>query len=434
MTCNSSIKIGFIGLNSRNTLAVRTHFQAIFQVSSLFEISAIYNDNIEDSLDVIDKLKLQNATAYPSLKEFVSISSIDMVVVTSSGEPTYDNVISVLDNIRDCNNEIRYIFFEWSLNFSVEQTEIIVHETRELGIQTVVSLQSRKSPYIIRAKELIEDGSIGNINSIEVAGNANWFGYERQQKSPEYLFDIKSRRDLVSYCFGHTIDALEYLTSSYFSTINSMIFNNIPEQTLVDEQGHSLGIKVPKNVPDHLLFQGKLIKGNVPVSCTIKGGKPTKKFTKNLVIDIHGTKGDLKIEGDAGFIELSNLVLYHSGVKVDVAPDSPDSPTDGQVIYDNNEEVLEFFHFRNYNALIGNMAKMYQAIANYDSIVSEDVLTPSAFALNTVQKRDRVSLMQGFQMDGFPTLMDALVLYRLIESVYRSNAIGSTLNVSNISQ
>ena len=434
MTCNSSIKIGFIGLNSKNTLAIRTHFQAIFQVSSLFEISAIYNDNIEDSLDVIDRLKLQDATAYPSLKEFVSISSIDMVVVTSRGEPIFANVMSVLDNIRECANQIRYIFFEWSLNFSIEQTELIVNETRQLGIQTIVSLQSRKSPYIVRAKELIDDGSIGNINSIEVAGNGNWFGYERKQKSPEYIFDIESRRDLVSYCFGHTIDALQYLTGSYFSTINAMVFNNIPEQTLVDEQGRSLGIKVAKNVPDHLLFQGKLIKGNVPVSCTIKGGKPTKKFTKNLVIDIHGTKGDLKIEGDAGFIELSNLVLYHSGVKVDVAPESPDSQANGQVIYDNNEEVLEFFHFRNYNALVGNMVKMYQAIANYDAIVADKFTTYPTPVQSPVKTEDKISLMQGFQMDGFPTLMDALVLYRLVESVYRSNAIGSTLNVSNISQ
>ena len=99
-----------------------------------------------------------------------------------------------------------------------------------------------------------------------------------------------------------------------------MVFNNIPEQELIDERGNRLGQRVPNTVPDHLLFQGTLLNGNVPVSCSFKGGKPTKKFTKNLVIDIHGTKGDLKLEGDAGFAEISNLVLYYSGTRANDFP------------------------------------------------------------------------------------------------------------------
>ncbi|SMN19366.1 similar to Saccharomyces cerevisiae YML051W GAL80 Transcriptional regulator involved in the repression of GAL genes in the absence of galactose [Maudiozyma saulgeensis] len=434
MTQNSSIKVGFVGLNCANTLAIKTHCQAILQVSSFFEISAIYNDNIQESLDIIDRLSLQDAVAYPSLKQLVSNSGIDMIVFTSNGEQLYDKIMSILDNIREEKNQIKYLLFEWSLNFSLTQTEFLANQTIELGIQTIISLQSRKSPYIIRAKELIEDGSIGNINSIEVAGNGNWFGYERLQKSPQFLYEMDARRDLVSYCFGHTIDALEYITGSYFSTINSMIFNNIPEQVLVDDMGNSLGKKVQKNVPDHLLFQGKLIKGNVPVSCSFKGGKPTKKFTKNLVIDIHGTKGDLKIEGDAGFIEISNLVLYHSGIKVNINADIQDPPPEGQVIYNTDDEVLEFFHYRNYNALVGNMAKLYQSIADFNDQKNGKFHDASLLPISQKPKADELILIQGLQMDGFPTLLDALALYRLVENVYKSNAVGSTLNVSNINQ
>lgn len=434
MTQNSLIKVGFVGLNSANTLAIKTHCQAILQVSADFEISAIYNDNIQESLNIIDRLSLQDATAYPSLKQLVSNSSIDMIVFSSNGRPIYDSIMSVLDNIREEENQVKYLMFEWSFNFSLKEAEFLANKTMELGIQTIVSLQSRKSPYIIRAKELIEDGSIGKINSIEVGGNANWFGYERLQKSPAFLYEMNARRDIVSYCFGHTIDALEYMTGSYFSTISAMIFNNIPEQTLVDDMGNSLGTKIVKNVPDHLLFQGKLIKGNVPVSCSFKGGKPTKKFTKNLVIDIHGTRGDLKIEGDAGFIEISNLVLYHSGVKVDLNADVEDPPPAGQVIYNTEDEVLEFFHYRNYNALVGNMAKMYQSIANFDDRKNGRFQNVSPFAVTEQNISNGPVPIQGLQTDGFPTLLDALALYRLVENVYKSNAIGATLNVSNIAQ
>ena len=157
------------------------------------------------------------------------------------------------------------------------------------------------------------------------------------------------------------------------------------------------------------------MKGNVPVSCSFKGGKPTKKFTKNLVIDIHGTKGDLKLEGDAGFAEISNLVLYYSGVRANDYP-----VANGQAGYDAGKEIMEVYHLRNYNAVNGNIFRLYQSIADFHYNTKQIPNLPSQF------------IMQGFEFEGFPTLMDALILHRLVDNVYRSNILGSTLDVTNI--
>ncbi|CCC71223.1 hypothetical protein NCAS_0G03360 [Naumovozyma castellii] len=408
------IRVGFIGLSSFKGWAVKTHYPAILQLSSQFQITALYNPDIESALNTIQHLKLSNATAFPSLESFASSADVDMIVLSIQVAQNYDVLIPLLEYSKK-NPNLKYLFVEWALACSVQQAETIYKAAAQRGLQTIISLQGRKSPYILRAKELISEGYIGDINSIEIAGNGGWYGYERPQKSPSYIFELGKGVDLVTTAFGHTIDLLQYMTGSYFSRINSMIFNNIPEQEVIDEHGVRTGQKVPKTVPDHLLFQGTLLKGNVPVSCSFKGGKPTKKFTKNLVIDIHGTKGDLKLEGDAGFAEISNLVLYYSGVRANDYP-----VANGQAGYDAGKEIMEVYHLRNYNAVNGNIFRLYQSIADFHYNTKQIPNLPSQF------------IMQGFEFEGFPTLMDALILHRLVDNVYRSNILGSTLDVTNI--
>lgn len=140
-----------------------------------------------------------------------------------------------------------------------------------------------------------------------------------------------------------------------------------------------------------------------------------------MVIDIHGTKGDLKLEGDAGFAEISNLVLYYSGTRANDFPlaNGQQAPLDPG--YDAGKEIMEVYHLRNYNAIVGNIHRLYQSISDFHFNTKKIPELPSQF------------VMQGFDFEGFPTLMDALILHRLIESVYKSNMMGSTLNVSNIS-
>ncbi|CCE63828.1 hypothetical protein TPHA_0F03480 [Tetrapisispora phaffii CBS 4417] len=410
------IRVGIIGLSSHKGWAFKAHYPAISQLPSQFQITALYNEKIETSLETIKKLKLSEATAFPNLESFASSTNIDMFVVCNCVPDHYKTIIPLMEHSKK-NPNLKYIFVEWAIGSSIHQVEVIYKAVAERGLQSIVALQGRKSPYILRAKELISQGYIGEINSIEIAANGAWYGYNRHMKSPMFIYEMENGVNLVTTTFAHTIDILQYITGSYFSRINSMLFNNIPEQELLDEYGKKTGKKVPKTVPDHLLFQGALMNGNVPVSCSFKGGKPTKKFTKNLVIDIHGTKGDIKLEGDAGFAEISNLVLYYNGFREEGIPAAP-----GQASYDTTKEFTEVYHLRNYNAILGNIYRLYQSVADFHFNTQNLTNVPSQF------------IMQGFEFKGYPTLMDALILHRLIENVYRSNIIGSTVNVSNITQ
>lgn len=409
----SPIRVGFVGLSAGKGWAVKTHYPAMLQLSSQFQITAIFNSSLDSSLHTIKKLKLVHATAFADVESFSSYKNVDMIVVSVKVPNHYEVLLPLLKHSYK-NPNLKYLYVEWSLGNGVGQAEDIYLKAQERGLQTIISLQGRKSPYIVRAKELISEGCIGDINCIEISANGGWYGYERPMKSPSYLYDIDSGTNLITTAFGHTIDILQYITSSYFSEVSSMIFNNIAEQELLDEHGKRTGRRVSKTAPDHLLFQGSLKNGNVPVCCSFKGGTPAKKFTKNLVVDIHGTKGDLKLEGDAGFAEISNLVLYFCGVKVS------DHLINGSSIAEDASETMEVYHLRNYNSVVGNILRLYESIADHHF----NTKAKDGLPINFDQQK--------FQFEGFPTFKDALILHRLIDNVFKSNESKRTLDVSNI--
>lgn len=419
----SPIRIGFIGLSSGKGWAIKTHFPAIQQLSSQFHLVALYNTNTEENINTVNKLKLKHVKLFSDLVSFASYDQIDMIVMSIKVPSHWDVLMPLLEHSYK-NIGLKYLFVEWCLASNINQAEAIFEKAKKRGIQTIISLQGRKSPYIIRAKELVTEGCIGDINCIEVSVNGGWYGYERPLKSPTYLYDLKSGVNLISNTFGHTIDILQYITSSYFTKINSLIFNNIPQQFLVDEYGKRINDKMAKTSPDHLLFQGILSHGNIPVSCSFKGGTPMKKFTKNLVIDIHGTKGDIKLEGDAGFVEMSNLVMYFCSIK-----HNNQLPTYNRHSNSDANETIEVYHLRNYNSLVGNILRIYESIADFHYKDNSDYYLDSDS--NNVLSKPILD-KQGFQFEGFPTFEDAIILHRLIDKVFKSNNEGKTLDVTDI--
>ncbi|CDO91892.1 unnamed protein product [Kluyveromyces dobzhanskii CBS 2104] len=438
------IRVGFVGFSGGKGWVAKTHFMAIQQLSSQFQIVALYNDTLDSSIQTIQSLKLRHATAFDSLELFAQCKDIDMIVVSVKVPEHYEVLKVILEHSLE-NLNLRYLYVEWTLASDTKKAEEIYSITQDrTNLQTIICLQGRKSPYIVRAKELISEGCIGDITSIEISGNGGWYGYERPMRSPEFLYDIESGVNLISNTFGHTIDVLQYITGSYFEKINAMISNNIPVQFLLDENGKRTKETIGKTCPDHLLFQGILQNGKIPVSCSFNGGTPVKKLTKNLVIDIHGTKGDLKIEGDAGFVEISNLVLYFYGIKNGNGANG--TPTSNGVKNSNEtnekkagnsptppsadeEATMEVFHLRNYNSLVGNILRIYESIADFHFLSRPDVkrsanskdLLPS----NKFEK-------QGFKFEGFPTFKDAIILHRLIDAVFLSDRESKTLDVSKI--
>ncbi|SCU79717.1 LADA_0B02718g1_1 [Lachancea dasiensis] len=401
------LRVGFVGLAANKGWAIKSHYPAMMQLPSQFQITAVLNLDLEVSQTTIEKLKLKHAKPFADIVSFAKYDQIDLVVISVNVPNFYKLVIDLFKYSQE-NENFKYLFAEWSLGRNLEEAQEIQELASQRGIHTVVSLQGRKSPYVLRAKELVSGGYIGEINSVEIAVIGGFYGYERPVKSPDYLYELESGVNLISVAFGHTIDILQYITSSYFSQVNAMIFNNIPTQKLVDENGKLTGATKPKTAPDHLLFQGSLTQGNVPVSCSLKGGTPVKKFTKNLIIDIHGTRGDLKLEGDAGFAEMSNLVLYFCGGKP-----NEDSST--------SAETMEIYHLRNYNSIVGNILRLYEAIADFHFKTNPHSKLPKDFA------------RQGFRFDGFPTFSDALEVHKLIDLVTKSHKSGSSLKVPGLS-
>ena len=128
---NTIIKIGMIGFSLQNTWAIKTHYPAIQQLSSNFQISALYNESLDESFQTIRQLKLENATAFPSLESLILSSNIDMILIAihdKNYDPLIAEIVSYIQQLATVpnHNPIKYIFLDWPLNCSIEQIEYLV--------------------------------------------------------------------------------------------------------------------------------------------------------------------------------------------------------------------------------------------------------------------------------------------------------------------
>lgn len=451
----SKLRIGFIGLSGKKGWAMKSHFTVIQNLSDYFEIVAISNSSMEASCKTIEELRLSNCKPFGNdYNSFVQYDQLDMVVV-SVKVTTHYNIIMDLLNFKYKNPNLctfKILLVEWALGNGLKEARNIYELCNKTNVQSVISLQGRYCPHMLLAKKLIGENRIGKINSIDVTANAGWYGYQRPYNSPDYLYDIHSGHNMITTAFAHTIDSIQYIVGAYVQRLNAMIFNNIKQQEVIGPKDVSTGVFKPKTVPDHVLIQGSIsATENIPISVSFQGGTPTNNFTKNLVINIHGTKGDLKIEGNAGFPQISNLALYFCGVpptngKEFTSETNTFGPNDLQ--YNNKttlenkgcnsqpynlmdpqakggmpfpqnsqfskqeeekHQVVEKYQLNNYSPVVGNMMRLYEAILRY-------------------YNHDTLYQAQEFATEGFPTFKDAVLLHRLIDSVFESSEFGRTVD------
>ncbi|KAL6942098.1 hypothetical protein ACO0QE_003264 [Hanseniaspora vineae] len=452
----SKLRVGFIGLSGKKGWAIKSHFTVIQNLSDYFEIVAISNSSMEASCKTIEELKLPNCKPFGNdYESFAQYDQLDMVVVSVKVTAHYSIIMDLLNfkhkNSGLCNFKI--LLVEWALGNGLQEASNIYELCNKTNVQSVISLQGRYSPHMLLAKKLIDENRIGKINSIDVTANAGWYGYQRPYNSPDYLYDIHSGHNMITTAFAHTIDSIQYIVGAYVQRLNAMIFNNIKQQEVIGPKNVSMGVFKPKSVPDHVLFQGSISNtGNIPISVSFQGGTPTNSFTKNLVINVHGTKGDLKIEGNAGFPQISNLALYFCGVPLTSEKGQTDGTSkfglndlqynnkttlkdqhynnqshnlmdpqlkagmffsqnthSGKQEREEEHQVVEKYQLNNYNPVVGNMMRLYEAILRY-------------------YNHDIVYDAQGFATEGFPTFKDAILLHQLIDSVFESNELSRTVD------
>jgi predicted dehydrogenase len=185
------IRVGIIGLGPQGgtmtpgAWAVNAHLHSL-QALPEYEIVAVSNSSVESAQRSIDKHGLPASTkAYGNPEDIAKDPNVDLVVVSVNVAKHFSLAKPALENKKD-------VFVEWPLGATVAEAEELTRLAASNGVRTVVGLQSRAEPLVLKVKELIASGKIGQVVSSTVTASSALLPTDMWMKGAEYYLDFKS--------------------------------------------------------------------------------------------------------------------------------------------------------------------------------------------------------------------------------------------------
>lgn len=96
---------------------------------------------------------------------------VDIIAVSVNVPQHYDLLRPALEAGKD-------IFSEWPLARNLAEAEVLVQLANEKKVKTMIGLQTRQNPSIIKAKEIVASGKLGKILGMTMFGHVSTRSYQ----------------------------------------------------------------------------------------------------------------------------------------------------------------------------------------------------------------------------------------------------------------
>ncbi|MFE9319995.1 Gfo/Idh/MocA family protein [Nocardia sp. NPDC052278] len=324
------IRVGIVGASPDRGWAVRAHVPAL-QALEDFRITAVGTSRAESAQRALQMFGATHAFTDP--RQLAEDPEVDLVAITV-------RVPAHAELIRLALAAGKHVYCEWPLALNTAEAESLAELASDAGIRHVVGLQTRYSPAIARARQLLAEGYVGDIVSATVYSARHLGAGTRVPAWAAYTLDQNNGAGIVEIVGGHTLDTVEYLIGD-FTDLSARLAIRHPH-TVIAETGAAIDV----TTPNHLLLDAVTADG-VVVSAHIHDSKVTNGHTR---IEISGTAGDLAIvsgANGAGGISLSELRLLGSRGEGSWQPLQGEDPLADMTL----------------GTEVGNVARLYAALA-----------------------------------------------------------------------
>jgi predicted dehydrogenase len=359
------IRVGLVGLSADDTQGptvgnwgVLAHMKPLL-ASPHYELVAICNSSVESSQKSIDFHKLpKTVKAYGSVEDLASDPDIDLIAISVNIAKHYQLVKPALLKKKN-------VLVEWPLAASIDESRELAQLAEQQGVQTILGLQLRSDPLVVKTKELIDGGSIGSVTSSVVFGCSSVIPSDIWIAEASYYLDMKTGGNEFYIYFGHCkptpkrytrymliFKVLDAFTSVLgdFKTTQSILKTQHPTVATVScKTGKQIEAAVPKTAPDHIFVQGELLSGALASISFRKAKKPVDALGLRWLIT--GTEGEIEItfpEDHFQFGHAGRAIRFRSGKNEEV-----------KVIKWDNEEEPAYVRSVPYPGT--NTARLYEA-------------------------------------------------------------------------
>ncbi|KAK7007832.1 oxidoreductase family protein [Favolaschia claudopus] len=305
----SPIRIGLIGLSAsaKTAWASAAHLPYLLSPRGLerFRIVALCNSSKESAEAAIANFKLSPETrAYGSPAELAADPNVDLVVCSTRVDVHYETIRPALE-------AGKMVYCEWPLAQDLQHVRDLVEISRSKQLRTMIGVQGRVAPAVLKVKELIESGRIGDVVSVEVraAGGLN----DRQiiPATLEYFTRKEVGGNIITIGLGHLWDQIQFVHGDA-TILHSRFQLQFPTNKIRDSSGTNTIIKtVTSTVPDLAIVTASLPasyasstqKDSATLLVRFNRGQPSFSFAgsePSLVWSIVGSKGEVRLTSTAG--------------------------------------------------------------------------------------------------------------------------------------
>ena len=286
---NSPIRIGFIGLNPDSHWASMAHVPALKSLGNKYEIQGVANSTPESARRTAEAMGLPHA--FNSVDELVHSPDIDLVTVTVKVPHHLELVTAALE-------AGKHVYCEWPLGNGLAESRKLADLAQKKGVVAVAGTQARAALEIQHLKQLIAEGYVGKVLSTTLVGSGgNWAGDTSEELY--YLFDKKNGATMLDIPLAHTLAAMKEVLGD-FGPLSARFISRF-DKVKIAETGETR----PKTAPDQIMVHGNLASG-AALSIHYRGG--ASRGT-NLLWEINGTEGDIRVTGDLGHAQMIQLTV-----------------------------------------------------------------------------------------------------------------------------
>ncbi|MFB4301903.1 Gfo/Idh/MocA family protein [Actinomadura sp. NTSP31] len=272
---DGGIRVGIVGANPDRGWAARAHIPALRALPG-YEVTAVGTSRAASARAAADRFGVPHA--FTDARELAAHPDVDLVVITVK-VPAHDALV------RAALDAGKHVYCEWPLALDTAEAEGLLDLARRTGARHAVGLQARFSPAVQYARDLVADGYVGRVTSVNVYAARGKAGGGEIPAWAAYTFDKTNGAGSLEVGAGHTLDVLEYIAGN----VTALSAELAVQRTEYPVTGTNETVKV--DTPDQIVV-GAVLAGGATASVHVHDAKVTAARTR---IEIAGTDGDLAL-------------------------------------------------------------------------------------------------------------------------------------------
>lgn len=195
------IRLALIGLSSsaKTSWASSAHLPYLLSArgKARYTIVALCNSSIEAAQRAVSAYNLPSTTkTYGDPQSLADDPDVDMVVCCTRVDVHHETILPSVKKGKS-------VFVEWPLAQDAEHVEELQREAQRAKARTLMGMQGRFAPVIVKIKALLEGERIGKVLSSEYFAHGGTNDREAISTGLQYFADRKVGGNIYTIGFGH---------------------------------------------------------------------------------------------------------------------------------------------------------------------------------------------------------------------------------------